>query len=98
MESLTVGTTVHFVYPDYTGDQINGAYPVKCHAAVVTRVLDEARGTVNLQWFDDIARNVARNVMFVATDQETLPKEGTWHWMEQHVNKKEPRFHLEVKI
>ena len=84
MEGLTVGISVHFTYPDYTGDQINGAYQVKCHAAIVTRVLDESRGTVNLQWFDDIARNVARNVMNVAHDQGGSPKEGTWHKMERH--------------
>ena len=54
MEGLTVGTTVHFVYPDYTGDQVGGNYPLGCYAAIVTRVLDEARGTVNLLWFDDV--------------------------------------------
>lgn len=84
MEGLTVGTTVHFVYPDYTGDQVGGNYPLRCYAAIVTRVLDEARGTVNLHWLDDVARNVKRNVINVAHGPGDALKEGTWHKMEQH--------------
>ena len=98
MEGLTVGTTVHFVYPDYTGDQVGGNYrqgrafnpghrdrrPRPPHLPGPDRVLDEARGTVNLHWFGDVARSVARNVMNFAHDQGEVLKEGTWHKMEQH--------------
>lgn len=78
MEDVTVGRIVHFTYPDYNSP--GSVYPLACHAAIVTRVIEAGRGVVNLQWFDDNSRHVARNVVMNPTGQ---PIENTWHWPER---------------
>lgn len=80
IKGLAVGRVVHLTYPDYTGDQVDNAYPLMCFAAIVTRVIDAERGIVNLQWFDDNSIHAARKVLMKETDQ---PVENTWHWPEQ---------------
>lgn len=79
-KGLAVGRVVHFTYPDYMDSAPGSVYPLMCHAAVITRVIDAERGVVNLQWFDDNSRHAARKILINETGQ---PVENTWHWPEQ---------------
>lgn len=78
MNGLAVGRIVHFTAPDYNGTKVNGELPLACHAAIVTRLVDEEKGVINLQWFDDNSRHVARRVI-----HSEQPKENAWHWPER---------------
>lgn len=77
---VTVGHIVHLTVRDYLAPKPAGAedYPLACKAAIVTRVVDAATGSINLQWFDDNSVHVERNV---APGLSTV--ERTWHWPER---------------